>query len=469
MPPTRRSATAFLLALFACSDSTDDGGPVPAELRLLSSSTSTGTPGWPLADSVVVEVRDAQGNPMEGVRVNWTGPGIISPAASTTNGDGRVAASWTLGLTERQQNISVTAGNLPAVTVSATGAAFHAEDVTVGGVFACAISAGRAYCWGDNRFGQLGIGTTSNELAVVPQPVSGDLTFSDISAGGAVACGLVNGAAYCWGSNESGETGTGVAGAPILRPTPVATALRFTGITAEGRQSWDNSVCGITPQGEVWCWGDNVWGKLGDGTQVNSPFPVRVQSDVVFSRVETGYFHACALSETAALWCWGEQETDGGGLGPRPKGFYTTPVSVADGYTFNDVSLGRDWTCGLTLENRAYCWGSNNSGELGVTLERSAAPVAVSGGLSFLSLSAGNMEENIGLTSDLRLYRWGSIGNDARQFEPVPVTESLSFLSADPGEFPFERAAGGSCGIVSGGAVYCVDDQGRTPRGVPRP
>ncbi len=92
------------------------------------------------------------------------------------------------------------------------------------------------------------------------------------------------------------------------------------------------------------------------------------------------------------------------------------------------------------------------------------------GDLEFLSLSAGSMEENIGLTSDRVLYRWGSLGNDNVQIEPVPVIQGLRFISADPGEFPFERGAGGTCGIASvGKGVYCVDDQGLTPRGVPLP
>jgi len=54
----------------ACSDDpTDPGGPIPAQIQLLSAATQSGTPGWPLPDSVVVEVGDAAGNPLAGVLV----------------------------------------------------------------------------------------------------------------------------------------------------------------------------------------------------------------------------------------------------------------------------------------------------------------------------------------------------------------------------------------------------------------
>jgi hypothetical protein len=466
----RLTPAVLLLSVLGCNDSTDGGESRVAELRLLSSPTIAGTPGWRVPDSVVVKALDDEGHPVAGIQVDrMGGAGVLDQASTTTDAAGRLAAVWTLGFEEGEQTLTLTAGDVSAVPVVATATTLHAEQVTVGGGFACGLHLGTAYCWGDNSFGQLGNGTQTQELVLVPRSVSGDLIFTALSAGGGHVCGLVNASAYCWGSNASGETGTGSAGASISLPTPVATAVRFTQISAEGRDGLDNYTCGVTAQGEAWCWGDNSWGKLGNGTQVNSAVPVRVQSDLTFRSVETGYFHTCALTDTDALWCWGEQETDGGGLGPRPKGFYTLPVPVAEGYRFKDVSLGRDWTCGLTLENHAWCWGSNNSGELGVEIERSAEPVPVSGGLEFEWLSAGSMEQNYALGLGRTLYRWGSLGNDARQIEPVPVTSSFLFVSVDVGDYPLERAAGGSCGVNNRGAVFCTDDAGLKLRGVPRP
>jgi hypothetical protein len=67
---------------------------------------------------------------------------------------------------------------------------------------------GAAYCWGQNRHGQLGDGTTMN--ATVPSAVSGGLSFAEISAGGGVTCGLAReGGRYCWGLNQSGQLGDG--------------------------------------------------------------------------------------------------------------------------------------------------------------------------------------------------------------------------------------------------------------------
>src|SRR5688572_31598528 len=103
MVPLNRALVVSALALSGCSGSTDDSGPVPAELRLLSSASVTGVPGWLLADSIVVQALSAEGNPVEGVGVSWVGPGRIQPASQTTDATGRVAAAWTLGHSEELQ------------------------------------------------------------------------------------------------------------------------------------------------------------------------------------------------------------------------------------------------------------------------------------------------------------------------------------------------------------------------------
>jgi serine/threonine-protein kinase len=67
---------------------------------------------------------------------------------------------------------------------------------------------GAAYCWGDNSFGQLGDGTTTQRLA--PTLITGGLAFSSVTAGSVFTCGLTTGSAmYCWGSNANGELGDG--------------------------------------------------------------------------------------------------------------------------------------------------------------------------------------------------------------------------------------------------------------------
>jgi hypothetical protein len=418
-----------------------------------SSSALEGTPGWALADSIVVEALDAAGNPLAGVPVTWHAPdgaGSVAPRAAATDSAGRVAAVWTLGLPEGAQSISVTAGDLAPVAVQATASTFHGGGVQAGYTQACALTAaGRAYCWG-------GLTGTTGALER-PVPVQGDLTFERLAVGDEQVCGLApDGTAYCW---PHGATSA---------PTPVATSLRFLHLSAAGfGQSGASSACGVTDAGEVWCWGDNVFGKLGDGTLTSSEVPVRVASQVAFIRVEVGAFHACALTAAGELWCWGEQETEHGGLGSRPPGYYSTPVAVAPDHRFLDLSLGRDFTCGLTADGVAYCWGTNQFGSLGTGDNTAYAvePLPVTGGLTFQSLSAGSIEENWGLSAAGTLYRWGSPGGDQSQLGPLAVAPALAFVTMDPGYAVYGFA--NACGTTAAGAVYCVGPDGRAV-GVPR-
>jgi alpha-tubulin suppressor-like RCC1 family protein len=466
----RISASACVF-VGACADGPTSVRPIPKEIRLLSPPTNSGTPGWPLPDSVIVEVLDAEGRALSGVSVRWTaanGADVIGQSSDTTNIAGRASAEWTLGRTEGEQVLSIQAGDLAPLTVAARATIFHAASVTVGAGFACALTdAGRAFCWGRNEVGQLGRGATGDPV-FVPAPVAGELVFAALTASDRHACALTtDGSAYCWGGNENGETGTGAVGNTVPAPTPVQTGLRFTRISAEGVGTSTNATCALTAVGEAWCWGSNEYGQLGDGTTSRSAVPVRVQSEVPFTSIETGYFHSCATATTGELWCWGQQEADTGALGARPAGLYTTPVLVHQDFRFTGLAAGWNYTCGLTTEDAALCWGANWHGGLGIgEAEPSPDPVAVAGGHSFVALFSAGYKGTHGLTRDGVIYRWGTSGTGPRVPTPVRVTD-LRFTSIESGEEPFEFQYG-ACGISAGNAVYCVRDEGIV-RGVPAP
>jgi alpha-tubulin suppressor-like RCC1 family protein len=122
-------------------------------------------------------------------------------------------------------------------------------------------SSGSAWCWGANGSGQLGNGTTSAGSAF-PVSVNGG-PFQQIVAGSGLTCALLigTGAAYCWGTNVVGQLGGGTRTDHVTTtPQPVVGGIAFTGLAVAGRHA-----CGFTDLGSAYCWGSNASGQLGTG------------------------------------------------------------------------------------------------------------------------------------------------------------------------------------------------------------
>ena len=172
-----------------------------------------------------------------------------------------------------------------AVTMPGTVTAFDSTSLIVGARHSCAIasapagSVGQAYCWGSNAFGQLGKGgaVTGASRDSVPQAVAqGSLVFVSLAAGEYHTCGITTtGAAYCWGRNDYGQLGDGTRTAQTA-PVAVTGGLGFRSLSVG-----ELFTCGVvaplgTPgvqssqPGVLYCWGDNVFGQLGQGTAVNN-------------------------------------------------------------------------------------------------------------------------------------------------------------------------------------------------------
>src|SRR4051812_20159740 len=151
-----------------------------------------------------------------------------------------------------------------------------------GAAHTCALtSAGVAYCWGLNRYGGLGNGSTTD--ASIPVAVSGDLSFSALALGVFHTCGLtIAGAAYCWGDNRIGQLGTGSI-TPSSVPTAVTGGLSFIALAAG-----DYRTCALTANGAAYCWGWGEAGQLGNGSNDNTLVPVAVSGGLAFSNLSAG-------------------------------------------------------------------------------------------------------------------------------------------------------------------------------------
>jgi alpha-tubulin suppressor-like RCC1 family protein len=226
-----------------------------------------------------------------------------------------------------------------------------------------------------------------------PVRVAGNLRFRRISVGHVHTCGVTtNNLAYCWGINDQGELGSGTNTGPRAcifevpcspRPVRVVGGLSFSRVNAGS----SSHTCGLTTTGVTYCWGENTGGQLGIGTstQKSKTSPVRVVGRLAFNRINAGGFHTCGVTTEDIAYCWGENLDGqlGDGTDTGPEDCLTTvcsprPVPVVGGLAFEGVQAGHFHSCGVTTANVAYCWGQNFIGELGDgTLTMRNRPVAV--------------------------------------------------------------------------------------------
>lgn len=307
--------------------------------------------------------------------------------------------------------------------VNVVGLASGVSAVSAGSDHTCALTqSGEVLCWGNNGYGQLGDGTTSNRYT--PVNVSG-LTSGviAISAGFWHTCALTQaGAVKCWGWNHNGQLGDGTT---TQRLTPVTVSGLGSGVGAISAGAYH--TCALSQAGGLKCWGNNTSGQVGDGSTTQRLGPVGVfglSSGVL--AVNSGYWHTCAVTATYGLKCWGENET--GELGDGSTTRRLTPVDVS-GLTggVSAFDTGRTHTCARTQAGQFKCWGSNVYGELGdgSTTHR-LTPVNVIG------LAAGARADSAGswFTCSLTLAGgvscwgnndWGELGDGTTTERHSPV------------------------------------------------
>ena len=283
--------------------------------------------------------------------------------------------------------------------------------------FSCTVrSGGSVLCWGYNGNGQLGNGALTSSLT--PVPVSGVTDTIAVAAGGAHACALrSDGGVLCWGNNGSGQLGdrTISSGAGGNKPTPAAVA----GIDdATAIVAGDSHTCVLRSSGQVACWGYD----LASGTQHTGGTPTNVAgvSDAV--GISAGGSHTCALLRTGGILCWGNNESRQLGDGSTVA-YSKTPVTVSGIADATAIAAGQYYTCALRSDHRIACWGDNYSGQLGDgTTTISPNPVNVFAFTDATAVAAG-ANTTCAVTSDGHVMCWGAgpLGDGSSNSSLVPV------------------------------------------------
>ncbi|MEK7286081.1 MAG: OmpA family protein [Nitrospirota bacterium] len=342
--------------------------------------------------------------------------------------------------------------------------------ISAGGEHTCAVTEAGVQCWGGNRFGQLGDGTTTNRL--MPVSVLGlanDMVA--VAAGYSHTCALTtSGGVKCWGRNADGQLGNESTTDSVV---PVLVSGLATGVSAISAGFYH--TCALKTSGQVSCWGYNASGQLGNGTLKSSAVPVDVSESSTIMAVSVGYDHSCVLTDRGSVKCWGSNR-----FGQLGKGIGTNPVSVAvSGFSKGVISMtaGGHHTCVLKETKGVkgvQCWGDNRSGQLGKSTKTD--PLTAVGlpsvGYGRWSLAAG-ASHTCALIAAMDIQCWGrnhsgQLGNGTRKGGSIPVAASPA-SGATPAtpvkDAPPLLLSGGlraitagfdhTCAVLSDGGVSC--------------
>jgi hypothetical protein len=444
----------------------------PSEIHLLSGA----------AGSIIALARDSLGEVLYGTRITWTSGDTSTVQIADSYPESvraRRVGSTTITATAATMRATATVTVLPAVDFVDVASGFdHECALTVEGAAYCW---GDNFHGQLGHTFVTCPGGGGHPCVSSPLPVDGGLRFAVLDVGGgyggygrgSYSCGLTpDGSGYCWGSDRNGQLGDGSAGDDMQsRASRVVGSLAFMAIRV-GK----GHTCGLTTTGEAYCWGANDHGQLGDSIRDTcSPYPIPcsaapfpVIGELRFASVELGDNHTCGLTTDGDAYCWGDNSHGELGNATADTVIHEAPTLVAGGLRFVTLSLSGSRSCGLTGARQVYCWGLNLFGEVTTvgTDEPCAKPV-FSDELTHCRLSPTPVAGaplltaiigTCGISLDGVVYCWGGFFNDAicnwcasfpSPMKPFPVSGSLRFITLS--------SDGLLCGMATDGLAYCVN------------
>jgi alpha-tubulin suppressor-like RCC1 family protein len=284
-------------------------------------------------------------------------------------------APYAVSVLRQPAGVTCTAGTQGVgtlTTATITIALSCGNIIAAGESHTCALTSGGAvHCWGANQFGQLGDGSTvSSTSAVAVAGLPGGVV--SIAAGGASTCALTGtGDVWCWGDNSAGQLGNGTF-TPASVPLEVlnsAGSAPLGGVV--GISVGQDHTCAVTGAGAALCWGDNSKGELGSGSSsAFSSLPVTVSGfSSAVATIAAGSGFSCAVTKAEQALCWGDgsfgQLGNGNSAGVATPSLVLNSNGTAPLYDAVAISAGFENACAIENLGTAWCWGANNAGQLG--------------------------------------------------------------------------------------------------------
>jgi len=285
-------------------------------------------------------------------------------------------------------------------------------------------SDGTVWSWGNNEFGQLGDGTTTNRHT--PVQVQNLNNVVAITSGNYYTMALRNdGTVWSWGNNEFGQLGDGTT---INRYIPVQVRNLNNIMSVEAGNS---HAVSLRNDGTVWTWGNNDAGQLSDGTRTHSSTPLQVHNLNDVTEITAGFNCTIVLRNDGTVWAWGRNFS--GQLGDGTSISRTTPVQVQNLNNITAIAAGSGHTLALRNDGTVWAWGNNNSGQLGDNTRISRhTPVQVQGLNDVVTINAGN-SHTVALRNNGSAWVWGN--SPGNSIVPVQVQNLDNVIKISSGLF----------------------------------
>jgi alpha-tubulin suppressor-like RCC1 family protein len=363
------------------------------------------------------------------------------------------------------------------------------QDLSLGEYYSCGINSyGRVKCWGRNLEGQLGRGESS--ILKTPTLSISENKFKKISIGSFYSCGIdINSKVLCWGMNSHGEVGYGNYDM-FSYPKQINDISSYYTVSAN-----QSNTCGLTLGKTIKCWGFNGLNDMtfGGSSPASTLLPLKIFENQFFKDLSTGDMHRCALNDNGQVFCWGDNSY--GQIGNSNTNYQSSPVAIDTGTQYKRIKAGAYYSCGITTSDQLKCWGNIISGmnflsyqtptEImpGITVKDFAsadnsgifcaidlngslycigeleggyteAPTMVDSSETYTQIS-GNAQNFCAITSAKRVKCWGSnysgqLGNGTSTDSSSPslISDTTQYQEVGVGEIH-------ACGITINGSIKC--------------
>ncbi len=252
--------------------------------------------------------------------------------------------------------------------------------------------------------------------------------FATVGRGTPAVAATPSGAAYAWGNNDGGQLGNGTMNT-TNNPTPEPVALP-SGVTVTAVAAGKVHSLAIGSDGNVYSWGYNGFGQLGDGTTFDSstPLAITLASGVTATAIAAGSYHSLAIGSNGTVYTWGSNSSGQLGNGTTNESDSPAAITLASGVTATAVAGGGAYSLAIGSNGKVYAWGFNSDGQLGNgTTTSSSTPVAITlaSGVTATAVAAG-YAHSLAIGSNGRIYAWGSnsagqLGNGMSNTSPNPT------------------------------------------------